>query len=402
MAEVPRERFVPRGAAPARLRRRRAPHRRGPDDLAALDRRLHGSGCSSCGATSGARGGHRLGLRGRVSRALREVVTIERHERSRARRATLAELGYDNVEVRNGDGTGRARPRAVRRHLGHRHAAADRPRARAARRRTLVCPTARRAPGALPRRREETVPVRFVPLVAPTDREFSAGGVVVRRRGRPSWPWCCGRRCSPAKGHPAGMKAAVDAVARSGRRPGSRPSRREARRRRYWYCATATGLKIVSFFLFRSGRQRQHARGDEAQWIRSRRRRAARLQGERTWPCALRSAEAASLPRRVRAQLLLARLHRPAQAGPQDGHDPAGRQGKKYRKGEVVMITVGFQHSPRERIFEAVIDSVEVKKVERALAPRHRARQPRVPPARRDGPLPGADLRPQGRARTTT
>ena len=40
-----------------------------------------------------------------------------------------------------------------------------------------------------------------------------------------------------------------------------------------------------------------------------------------------------------------------------------GNKAKKYRKGEVVMITVGFQHSPRERIFEAVIDSVEVKKV---------------------------------------
>ena len=40
-----------------------------------------------------------------------------------------------------------------------------------------------------------------------------------------------------------------------------------------------------------------------------------------------------------------------------------GNKSKKYRKGEVVMITVGFQHSPRERIFEAVIDSVEVKKV---------------------------------------
>ena len=39
-----------------------------------------------------------------------------------------------------------------------------------------------------------------------------------------------------------------------------------------------------------------------------------------------------------------------------------GTKSKKYRKGEVVMITVGFQHSPRERIFEAVIDSVEVKK----------------------------------------
>jgi hypothetical protein len=41
-----------------------------------------------------------------------------------------------------------------------------------------------------------------------------------------------------------------------------------------------------------------------------------------------------------------------------------GDKSKKYRKGEVVMITVGFQHSPREKIFEAVIDSVDVKRVE--------------------------------------
>lgn len=41
-----------------------------------------------------------------------------------------------------------------------------------------------------------------------------------------------------------------------------------------------------------------------------------------------------------------------------------GDKSKKYRKGEVVMITVGFQHSPREKIFEAVIDSVDVKPVE--------------------------------------
>ena len=46
-----------------------------------------------------------------------------------------------------------------------------------------------------------------------------------------------------------------------------------------------------------------------------------------------------------------------------------GDKSKKYRKGEVVLITVGFQHSPREKIFEAVIDSVEVKKVE-DLSPR--------------------------------
>jgi len=46
-----------------------------------------------------------------------------------------------------------------------------------------------------------------------------------------------------------------------------------------------------------------------------------------------------------------------------------GDKSKKYRKGEVVLITVGFQHSPRERIFEAVIDSVDVKKVNE-LSPR--------------------------------
>ena len=46
-----------------------------------------------------------------------------------------------------------------------------------------------------------------------------------------------------------------------------------------------------------------------------------------------------------------------------------GDKSKKYRKGEVVLITVGFQHSPREKIFEAVIDAVEVKR-SRELSPR--------------------------------
>jgi hypothetical protein len=46
-----------------------------------------------------------------------------------------------------------------------------------------------------------------------------------------------------------------------------------------------------------------------------------------------------------------------------------GDKSKKYRKGEVVLITVGFQHSPRERLFEAVIDGVEVKTVSQ-LSPR--------------------------------
>ena len=46
-----------------------------------------------------------------------------------------------------------------------------------------------------------------------------------------------------------------------------------------------------------------------------------------------------------------------------------GDKSRKYRKGEVVMVTIGFQHSPREKIFDAVIDSVEVKRV-KELSPR--------------------------------
>jgi hypothetical protein len=46
-----------------------------------------------------------------------------------------------------------------------------------------------------------------------------------------------------------------------------------------------------------------------------------------------------------------------------------GDKSAKYKKGNVVMVTVGFQHSPREKIFLAVIDEVEVKRV-KALSPR--------------------------------
>ena len=46
-----------------------------------------------------------------------------------------------------------------------------------------------------------------------------------------------------------------------------------------------------------------------------------------------------------------------------------GDKSSKYRKNEAVMITVGYQHSPREKIFDAVIDQVEVKRV-KELSPR--------------------------------
>src|SRR5262249_61679239 len=40
-----------------------------------------------------------------------------------------------------------------------------------------------------------------------------------------------------------------------------------------------------------------------------------------------------------------------------------GDKSNKYERGQVVWITVGFRHSPREKIFTAVIDDVPVKKV---------------------------------------
>mgnify|MGYP002683160070 FL=1 len=46
-----------------------------------------------------------------------------------------------------------------------------------------------------------------------------------------------------------------------------------------------------------------------------------------------------------------------------------GDKSHKYRKNQAVLVTIGYQHSPREKIFDAVIDTVEVKRV-RELSPR--------------------------------
>jgi hypothetical protein len=46
-----------------------------------------------------------------------------------------------------------------------------------------------------------------------------------------------------------------------------------------------------------------------------------------------------------------------------------GDKSRKYKRGQVIWITVGYRHQPREKIFAAVIDDVEVKKVSE-LSPR--------------------------------
>lgn len=40
-----------------------------------------------------------------------------------------------------------------------------------------------------------------------------------------------------------------------------------------------------------------------------------------------------------------------------------GDKSHKYHRNECVLVTIGYQHSPREKIFHAVIDQVEVKRV---------------------------------------
>jgi hypothetical protein len=46
-----------------------------------------------------------------------------------------------------------------------------------------------------------------------------------------------------------------------------------------------------------------------------------------------------------------------------------GDKSRKYRKNQAVLVTIGYQHSPREKIFNAVIDQVEVKRI-KDLSPR--------------------------------
>ena len=46
-----------------------------------------------------------------------------------------------------------------------------------------------------------------------------------------------------------------------------------------------------------------------------------------------------------------------------------GDKSHKYRKNQAVLVTIGYQHSPREKVFDAVIDPVEVKRV-KELSPR--------------------------------
>jgi protein-L-isoaspartate(D-aspartate) O-methyltransferase len=109
-----------------------------------------------------------------LSRCCGEVVTIERHRSLAERaRATLAELGYGNVEVRTGDGTQGAPDRAPFAGISVTATASGGPpdtlRSQLEPGAALVCPVRRDGEEHLMRfregREEPVAPVRFVPLV---------------------------------------------------------------------------------------------------------------------------------------------------------------------------------------------------------------------------------------------
>lgn len=109
-----------------------------------------------------------------LSRLCKQVVTVERFDGlAAAARELLAELGYDNVEVRVGDGTLGAPDRAPFEGISVTASARGEPPPalfeQLAEGGTLVCPVERDGRELLMRFRsgrvEEVVPVRFVPLV---------------------------------------------------------------------------------------------------------------------------------------------------------------------------------------------------------------------------------------------
>jgi protein-L-isoaspartate(D-aspartate) O-methyltransferase len=110
-----------------------------------------------------------------LSRLCAEVVTIERYESlAQTAEATLAELGYDNVEVRVGDGSRGAPDRAPFGGISVTATAEDEPPAplfeQLAPGAALVCPVARGRREYLIRFKdgaeEAVAAVRFVPLVS--------------------------------------------------------------------------------------------------------------------------------------------------------------------------------------------------------------------------------------------
>ena len=227
----------------------------------------------------------------------------------------------------------------------------------------------------------------------PMARELSAGGVLVRRlrgrwwlaairpQGKPEGVWAL-----PKGLIDAGESAAATACARSPRRPGL-DGRLEGKLGDVRYVYSRRGgervFKVVSFFLLRYRRGRI---GELPPGMERRGRRGALAP-------ARRRAAAPRLPRRARhgrggdrgarrarsmmgaaVAMFALNFYSPLVADQLRTHRKTatirlGDKSGKYKKGMIVTVLVGVRYGQREKIFDAVIDKVEVKQI-RDLSPR--------------------------------
>jgi protein-L-isoaspartate(D-aspartate) O-methyltransferase len=176
MAEVPRELFLPEGSRDEAYRDGAVGIEEGqtmsqPWIVACMTSLLELRGDETV-LEVGAGSGYAAAV---LSRCARRVVTVERHDALAARaRAVLADLGYDNVEVRVGDGSLGAPDAAPFGGITVTATAEVAPPSvlldQLAPGAALVCPVRRDGRELLYRFRggeaEPIVPVRFVPLVA--------------------------------------------------------------------------------------------------------------------------------------------------------------------------------------------------------------------------------------------
>jgi 8-oxo-dGTP pyrophosphatase MutT (NUDIX family) len=209
------------------------------------------------------------------------------------------------------------------------------------------------------------------------DPEFSAGGVVVRgdevvvivpvRRDANG-----NRVLALPKGHPNRGESAEQAAAREVAEETGITAELigELGETRYSYERRGRRVaKRVAFYLFRylSGDVEDHDHEiEEARWIRLEEAAqsltyAARAVAIGIRPVGWRAVRVLNFYSSVFADQL--------RRGRKTATIRLGDKSHKYRKNDCVLVTIGYQHSPREKIFNAVIDQVEVKRV-KDLSPR--------------------------------
>jgi protein-L-isoaspartate(D-aspartate) O-methyltransferase len=180
MVTVPRERFVPAENAAVAYQDRPLPLGFGqtisaPQIVAVMAAALQLKADDQVLEVGGG-GGYAAAV---LSRCARRVISIERHRELADRaRSVLADLGYDNVEVRHGDGTLGAPDRAPFDAISVAAMAEDLPATLIAQLTVhgrLICPVGSERCGQLVRfqdgRREVLLPVSFVPLITDASRD---------------------------------------------------------------------------------------------------------------------------------------------------------------------------------------------------------------------------------------